>query len=165
MRDPIRKIIGYAFADFVHDPNATPLKGPTGISELLEIYSSLVQGFKFPMKKEHVNFVHRYILPLVKMPILHFRYQQFNVRSYLPCCLTINSVVAHGLQLVQGIVSRLLQTLGEQATIPCQRHCHILFSTLVRCVRLLPDARTYVCFEVLHPFVGLGSAIRSNRQC
>lgn len=72
IRDPLRQIIGNAFANFAYEPECMPLKGPAGIAELLEIYSSLVQGFKFPVKPGHINFAKRYLLPLVKVPMLYF---------------------------------------------------------------------------------------------
>ena len=65
--------MAHVFCSFVSEPDVLPRQGPGGIAELLEIYSSLAQGFKFPIKPEHVKFIKRCVLPLIKAPILYFR--------------------------------------------------------------------------------------------
>ena len=81
LRDTIRQTIGFALVEFAFEPEAMPRKGPAGVAELLEIYSSLVQGFKFPVKREHVLFIRRCILPLFKAPYLYFSWYHSSLKD------------------------------------------------------------------------------------
>ena len=46
-----------------------------GISELLEIMGSVINGFALPLKEEHVNFLQKALIPLLKPP---------SIEGYLP---------------------------------------------------------------------------------
>ncbi|ETO30778.1 protein phosphatase 2A regulatory subunit B, partial [Reticulomyxa filosa] len=47
-----------------------------GISELLEILGSIINGFAVPLKKEHVHFLRQVLIPLHKIPTLSQFHQQ-----------------------------------------------------------------------------------------
>ncbi|KAJ1725564.1 serine/threonine-protein phosphatase 2A 56 kDa regulatory subunit delta isoform [Coemansia erecta] len=61
MRSFIRRSINNIFLQFVYETHRH-----NGIAELLEILGSIINGFTVPLKDEHVNFLHRVLLPLHK---------------------------------------------------------------------------------------------------
>ncbi|KAI8871388.1 B56-domain-containing protein [Ramicandelaber brevisporus] len=75
LRSCIRRAIGhtfmrytYEYEDFTHN----------GISELLEILGSIINGFAQPLKQEHVTFLEKTLLPLHKVPSLHVFHPQLS---------------------------------------------------------------------------------------
>lgn len=62
-RSFIRKQIGYVFARYVLES-----KRQNGISELLEILGSIINGFALPLKPEHLGFLKNSLIPLHKSP-------------------------------------------------------------------------------------------------
>jgi len=76
-RSWIRKQINNAFFSLIFSE-----KKSTGISELLEILGSIINGFVLPLKKEHVQFLHTVLIPLHKVRV----YPQFS--QQLAYCVT-----------------------------------------------------------------------------
>ncbi|CAG0886753.1 unnamed protein product [Cyprideis torosa] len=69
LRATIRKQIMNLFVDFIYETQKF-----NGVSELLEILGSIVNGFALPLKKEHTLFLQRVLIPLHKtksLPIYH----------------------------------------------------------------------------------------------
>ncbi|KAM3567057.1 hypothetical protein VYU27_010792, partial [Nannochloropsis oceanica] len=60
-RSFIRKAISSVFFRFVYET-----EHHNGIAELLEILGSIINGFAIPLKKEHLHFLERALLPLHK---------------------------------------------------------------------------------------------------
>ena len=58
-RSFIRKTISNVFYRFVYDTERH-----NGIGELLEILGSIINGFAIPLKKEHLEFLKRALIPL-----------------------------------------------------------------------------------------------------
>lgn len=58
-RSFIRKTISNVFYNFVYETERH-----NGIAELLEILGSIINGYAVPLKKEHLNFLHRALIPL-----------------------------------------------------------------------------------------------------
>ena len=69
----IRRMIGTAFQEFIYDgvPHA-------GISELLEIMGSIINGFATPLKPEHIDFMTLCLIPLHKPPGLAAYHEQLS---------------------------------------------------------------------------------------
>ena len=68
----IRRAINNAFYRFIYE---TPPVHDTGISELLEILGSIINGFALPLKEEHKTFLVKALIPLHK-PAKISSYQQ-----------------------------------------------------------------------------------------
>ncbi|XP_075256405.1 serine/threonine-protein phosphatase 2A 56 kDa regulatory subunit epsilon isoform-like [Convolutriloba macropyga] len=62
----IRKAIAHTFLAFTFESLVY-----RGISELLEILSSIINGFALPLKQEHVDFLKRVLIPLHRSYYLH----------------------------------------------------------------------------------------------
>jgi len=62
----IRKTIAHTFLAFVFE-----MQVYRGIAELLEILSSIINGFALPLKAEHVDFLKRVLIPLHRSYYLH----------------------------------------------------------------------------------------------
>jgi serine/threonine-protein phosphatase 2A regulatory subunit B' len=60
-RSSIRKIISQVFFRFIYETGRH-----NGIAELLEILGSIINGFAIPLKKEHIQFLERALIPLHK---------------------------------------------------------------------------------------------------
>ena len=60
-RSFIRKAISQVFYRFIYETGRH-----NGIGELLEILGSIINGFAIPLKKEHVHFLNRALIPLHK---------------------------------------------------------------------------------------------------
>lgn len=61
LRAYIRRAIQNIFLKYIHEDESE-----NGISELLEILGSIINGFAHPIKEEHKIFLKRYMLPLHK---------------------------------------------------------------------------------------------------
>ena len=71
-RAAIRKIFNHAFARELYEP----LPSYRGVAEVLDILASIINGFASPIKQEHVNMLHRYLIPLHKLPEAHTYFHQ-----------------------------------------------------------------------------------------
>jgi serine/threonine-protein phosphatase 2A regulatory subunit B' len=59
LRSHIRKVISHIFYRFVFETERH-----AGTGELLEILGSIINGFALPLKPEHVQFLHKALMPL-----------------------------------------------------------------------------------------------------
>jgi len=72
-RSFIRKTIQYVFYRFIYETERH-----NGISELLEILGSIINGFAMPLKKEHLHFLTRALVPLHKPKCVALYHQQLS---------------------------------------------------------------------------------------
>ena len=72
-RSFIRKTIGNVFFRFVYETERH-----NGVGELLEILGSIINGFAIPLKKEHLSFLQRALIPLHKPKNVHLYHQQLS---------------------------------------------------------------------------------------
>eukprot|EP00557_Chaetoceros_sp_GSL56_P013505 CAMPEP_0176482862 /NCGR_PEP_ID=MMETSP0200_2-20121128/3609_1 /TAXON_ID=947934 /ORGANISM="Chaetoceros sp., Strain GSL56" /LENGTH=457 /DNA_ID=CAMNT_0017879221 /DNA_START=1114 /DNA_END=2487 /DNA_ORIENTATION=+ len=72
-RSFIRRAISNVFYRFVYETERH-----NGISELLEILGSIINGFAIPLKKEHLQFLVRALIPLHKPKCLTMYHQQLS---------------------------------------------------------------------------------------
>ncbi|KAG5186544.1 protein phosphatase 2A regulatory B subunit [Tribonema minus] len=72
-RSFIRKTIGNVFYRFVYETERH-----NGVGELLEILGSIINGFAIPLKKEHLSFLQRALIPLHKPKNVHVYHQQLS---------------------------------------------------------------------------------------
>jgi len=94
-RSFIRKTIQYVFYRFIYETERH-----NGIAELLEILGSIINGFAMPLKKEHLNFLVRALVPLHKPKCVNLYHQQL---SY---CVTqyVEKDPDTSITIVQGLV-------------------------------------------------------------
>lgn len=72
-RSHIRKTIGNVFYRFVYETERH-----NGIGELLEILGSIINGFAIPLKKEHLLFLQKALIPLHKPKCVPLYHQQLS---------------------------------------------------------------------------------------
>jgi len=60
-RSSIRKVISQVFFRYIYETGRH-----NGIAELLEILGSIINGFAIPLKKEHIQFLEKALIPLHK---------------------------------------------------------------------------------------------------
>ena len=84
-RSFIRKTIQYVFYRFIYETERH-----NGIAELLEILGSIINGFAMPLKKEHLNFLVRALVPLHKPKCVNLYHQQL---SYCVTQVHISSTI------------------------------------------------------------------------
>mmetsp|Transcript_92616 Transcript_92616/g.224818 ORF Transcript_92616/g.224818 Transcript_92616/m.224818 type:complete len:483 (-) Transcript_92616:123-1571(-) len=72
-RSFIRKAISNVFYRFVYETERH-----NGIGELLEILGSIINGFALPLKKEHVTFLKRALIPLHRPKCVALYHQQLS---------------------------------------------------------------------------------------
>jgi len=72
-RSFIRRAISNVFYRFVYETERH-----NGISELLEILGSIINGFAIPLKKEHIQFLVRALIPLHKPKCVGLYHQQLS---------------------------------------------------------------------------------------
>ena len=77
-RASIRKAINHTFYEFLYET-----KSHRGISELLEILASIINGFTVPLRPEHKVSLERSLIPLHKMR----QYEEYNMQ--LSYCMTL----------------------------------------------------------------------------
>ncbi|KAI3758176.1 hypothetical protein L6452_05729 [Arctium lappa] len=92
----IRKAINNIFYRFIFETGRHP-----GISELLEILGSIINGFAVPMKEEHKLFLARALIPLHKPKSINLYHQQL---SY---CIT--QFVEKDYKLADTVIKGLLK--------------------------------------------------------
>jgi serine/threonine-protein phosphatase 2A regulatory subunit B' len=72
-RSFIRKTIQHVFCRFVYETERH-----NGIAELLEILGSIINGFAMPLKREHLQFLSRGLIPLHKPKCVALYHQQLS---------------------------------------------------------------------------------------
>ena len=77
-RAAIRRAINYSFYQFLYKTHSH-----RGVSELLEILASIINGFTVPIRPEHKVTLERSLIPLHKM----CQYEDYNV--HLSYCMTL----------------------------------------------------------------------------
>lgn len=94
-RSFIRKTIQHVFYRFIFETERH-----NGIAELLEILGSIINGFAMPLKREHVNFLQKALVPLHKPKCVGLYHQQL---SY---CITqyVEKDPATALCIVNGLI-------------------------------------------------------------
>eukprot|EP01068_Selenidium_serpulae_P014408 Selendium_serpulae@DN6095_c0_g2_i5.p1 len=97
LRSFIRKAIQHVFFKFIYENEAAH----NGISELLEILGSIINGFALPLKEEHKLFLSKSLIPLHKARGLTAFHQQL---SY---CMT--QYVEKDNRLAESIIMGLLR--------------------------------------------------------
>ena len=85
-RAAIRKIINHTFYQFLYETHVH-----RGISELLEILASIINGFTVPIRPEHLQSLEKSLIPLHKMAC----YEQYNIQ--LSYCMTLYVAKDHSL--------------------------------------------------------------------
>ncbi|KAJ2600660.1 serine/threonine-protein phosphatase 2A 56 kDa regulatory subunit delta isoform [Coemansia sp. RSA 1804] len=140
MRSFIRRSINNIFLQFTYETQRH-----NGIAELLEILGSIINGFTVPLKEEHINFLHRVLLPLHKARPMSLYYAQLSyctiqflekdptlgesiIRALLRYWPKVNS--PKELMFVNEIEGILDSMDPAQFTLICQP----LFQQLVRCI-------------------------------
>ncbi|ETO12920.1 PP2A-widerborst subunit, partial [Reticulomyxa filosa] len=70
-----------------------------GISELLEILGSIINGFATPLKKEHIHFFHQVLIPLHKAPAVSQFHQQlaYCVTQFIQKDLSLSGAALSGI--------------------------------------------------------------------
>lgn len=90
----IRKAINNIFYRFIFETERHP-----GISELLEILGSIINGFAVPMKEEHKLFLSRALIPLHKPKSINLYHQQLSycVTQFVEKDYKLADIVIRGL--------------------------------------------------------------------
>lgn len=96
-RAPIRRIFSATFAEILYET-----RNYNGVSEILDILASIVNGFAVPIKKEHKQMLQKYLIPLHKLPEMRLHYA-----PQLSYCMTLFCGKDH--TLTQTIVSGILK--------------------------------------------------------
>jgi len=93
-RSFIRHAVNNVFYDYVYDNERH-----NGISELLEILGSIINGFAVPLKAEHQRFLRMVLIPLHKVKHLSQFHQQlaYCVTQFIEKDPKLGSEVIHGL--------------------------------------------------------------------
>merc|ERR1711900_51498 len=70
-----------------------------GVSELLEILGSIINGFALPLKQEHKNFLRNILIPLHKVKVLSQFHQQlaYCVTQFIDKDQSLGTIVIGGL--------------------------------------------------------------------
>ncbi|KAK8802652.1 hypothetical protein WA171_006328 [Blastocystis sp. BT1] len=95
-RASIRKAINHTFYEFLYET-----KSHRGISELLEILASIINGFTVPLRPEHKLSLERSLIPLHKMR----QYEEYNMQ--LSYCMTL--YISKDVTLSRPIITALLR--------------------------------------------------------
>ncbi|KAJ1788241.1 serine/threonine-protein phosphatase 2A 56 kDa regulatory subunit delta isoform, partial [Coemansia sp. RSA 2399] len=140
MRSFIRRSINNIFLQFTYETQRH-----NGVAELLEILGSIINGFTVPLKEEHINFLHRVLIPLHKARPMSLYYAQLSyctiqfldkdpmlgdsiIKALLRYWPKVNS--PKELMFVNEIEGILDSIDPAQFTIICQ----MLFQQLVKCI-------------------------------
>ncbi|GMH98489.1 hypothetical protein TrVE_jg9992 [Triparma verrucosa] len=95
-RSFIRRNVSNIFYGFVYEKTRH-----NGIGELLEILGSIINGFAIPLKKEHVTFLSKALLPLHKPKCVNLYHQQL---SY--CIIQyVEKDGDTGITVIRGLIS------------------------------------------------------------
>lgn len=136
----IRKSISNVFYRFVYETERH-----NGVSELLEILGSIINGFALPLKQEHMMFLERALLPLHRPRCLPAYFQQLTycITQYIekdPTSVVpiINGLIKNwpwassGKQIVfLNELEDIMDSAGPEAVLPA---VHPLMKCLSKCV-------------------------------
>lgn len=80
LRTQMRRSMNNIFFRYIYET-----ENHNGLSEMLEIYGSIINGFTVPLKKEHVSFLEQVLLPLFKSKSLQIFFPQLSycVRQFV----------------------------------------------------------------------------------
>eukprot|EP00937_MAST-01D_sp_MAST-1D-sp2_P000299 g299.t1 len=140
-RSFIRRTIQHVFCRFVYEPP----ERHNGIAELLEILGSIINGFALPLKKEHLRFLERALIPLHKPKCVALYHQQLSycITQYVEKdCDTAIAVVGGLIRfwpwscsqkqvLFLNELEEILEFLGPEQLERLERP---LFSTISQCL-------------------------------
>lgn len=137
----VRKAINNIFYSFIYETERH-----SGISELLEILGSIINGFALPMKEEHKLFLVRALIPLHKPKPLGVYHQQLSycIIQFVEKDYKLADIVIRGLMKYWPVINcqkevLFLDELEEvlEATQPAefQRCMSPLFKQIGRCLR------------------------------
>lgn len=93
-RSFIRRSINNVFYDFIYRTEQH-----NGVSELLEILGSIINGFAMPLKQEHKDFLRNVLIPLHKVKVLSQFHQQlaYCVTQFIDKDQSLGTIVIGGL--------------------------------------------------------------------
>lgn len=140
-RSFIRRTIQNVFCRFVYEPP----ERHNGIAELLEILGSIINGFALPLKKEHLLFLKRGLVPLHKPKCVALYHQQLSycITQYVEKDVETSITVLNGLMhfwpwscsqkqvLFLNELEEVLEFLGPEQLDKLQDP---LFRTIARCL-------------------------------
>ena len=136
----IRRSISNTFYRYIYETTHH-----NGISELLEILGSIINGFALPLKEEHKNFLVKALLPLHKPPKIDMYHQQLSycVTQFVEKDPALSELVVRGLLsywpntnsskqvLFLGELEELLELTQPQNFLNV---CGPLFTLIAKCV-------------------------------
>lgn len=136
----IRKAINNVFFHFLYET-----RKHSGIGEILEILGSIINGFALPLKKEHLRFLHKTLLPLHKVNscAIYFQQLEYCVTQFVEKDPQTTAVVVRELSHFwpHQSTSKQLMFLGEIEAIceltsdeDFQSILHDLFSLIAMCI-------------------------------
>ncbi|CAK4695613.1 unnamed protein product [Aphanomyces euteiches] len=104
LRQHIRRSFIHILMQYVE---YAPTGYPFGISELLEVLSSIIKGFATPLQSEHIELLTKTLLPLLKLSLRH--YDQ-------PLLLCMTSFVEKDPKLTSVMLDYLVKCWPKQST-------------------------------------------------
>lgn len=139
-RSFIRRAISNVFYRFVYETERH-----NGIGELLEILGSIINGFAIPLKKEHIRFLVRALIPLHKPKCVGLYHQQLSycVVQYVEKDANTATVILNGFfriwpwscsvkqVLFLNELEEILELIGVDQLLEIS---NTLFSNLARCL-------------------------------
>ncbi|KAL3320726.1 Serine/threonine-protein phosphatase 2A 56 kDa regulatory subunit delta isoform [Cichlidogyrus casuarinus] len=140
LRSFIRKRFSYIFFRFIYETERH-----NGISELLEILCSIINGFALPLKEEHKIFLFKVLIPLHKVKSLSLYHTQLTycIVQYLEkdCALTERVVLGllkywpkmHSPKEVM-FLNELEEILDVMDVNEFRKICRPLFRQLAKCI-------------------------------
>jgi len=140
-RSSIRRQINYVFYRLIFEDQAKH----SGVSELLEILGSIINGFALPLKKEHVKFLETVLIPLHKVRTFPQFSQQLAwcVTQFIDKDPTLASTVIRGLLIFwprqnatkeQLFLGELEEVLEASTATEVTKMLTPLFTQVARCV-------------------------------
>lgn len=139
-RSFIRKSISNVFYQFVYETERH-----NGIGELLEILGSIINGFAMPLKREHLQFLTRALVPLHKPKCVGLYHQQLSycITQYVEKDPDTSVPIIHGLikfwpwscsskqVLFLNELEEIIELIGPEQL---QRVHQTLFRVIARCL-------------------------------
>jgi len=140
-RSSIRKQINYVFYRLIFEEQAKH----SGVSELLEILGSIINGFALPLKKEHVKFLETVLIPLHKVRTFPQFSQQLAwcVTQFIDKDPTLASTVIRGLLIFwprqnatkeQLFLNELEEVLEASTATEVTKMLVPLFAQVAKCI-------------------------------
>jgi len=139
-RSTIRKQINFVFYTLIFAESKH-----NGVSELLEILGSIINGFALPLKEEHVKFLKTVLIPLHKVRTFTQFSQQlaYCVTQFIDKDPSLASIVIKGLLTFwprqsatkeQLFLNELEEVLEASTETEVTKMLHPLFSQVAKCV-------------------------------